>query len=73
VDCDLHPWMRTWVVVADHPFYTVTNDQGEFTLGNVPPGQYTLQLWQESLGDVTMNVTVRDEAITTVTAEMSQK
>jgi plastocyanin len=73
VDCDLHPWMRTWVVVAEHPFYTVTNDQGEFTLGNVPPGQYTLQLWQESLGDVTMNVTVRDEAITTVTAEMSQK
>ena len=28
VDCDLHPWMRAWVVVAEHPFYAVTNDQG---------------------------------------------
>jgi plastocyanin len=71
--CDLHPWMRAWVVVAEHPFYAVTNDQGEFSLDNVPPGAYTLQLWQESLGTVTKDVTVRDEAITTVTAEMRQK
>jgi hypothetical protein len=73
VDCDLHPWMRAWVVVADHPFYAVTNDQGEFILDNVPPGEYTLQLWQESLGAVTKDVTVREEAITAVTVEMSQK
>jgi plastocyanin len=73
VDCDLHPWMRAWVVVADHPFYAVTNDQGEFVLDNVPPGEYTLQLWQESLGTVTKDVTVREEAITIVTAEMSKK
>ena len=73
VACDLHPWMRAWVVVAEHPFYAVTNDQGEFRLDNVPPGQYTLQLWQESLGTVTKDVTVKDEAITTVTAEMRQK
>jgi plastocyanin len=73
VDCDLHPWMRAWVVAADHPFYAVTNDQGEFMLDNVPPGEYTLKLWQESLGAMTKDVTVRDEAITTVTVEMSQK
>jgi plastocyanin len=73
VDCDLHPWMRAWVVVAEHPFYAVTNDQGECMLDHVPPGEYTLQLWQESLGAVTKVVAVKDEAITTVTAEMSQK
>jgi plastocyanin len=73
VDCDLHPWMRAWVVVAEHPFYAVTNDQGEFMLNNVPPGAYTLQLWQESLGTVTKDVTVKDEAIATVTIEMSKK
>jgi plastocyanin len=73
VNCDLHPWMRAWVVVADHPFYAITNDQGEFRLDNVPPGEYTLQFWQESLGTAVKDVTVRDEAITTVTAEMSQK
>jgi plastocyanin len=73
VDCDLHPWMRAWVVVADHPFYAVTNNQGEFMLDNVPPGEYTLRLWQESLGTVMKDVTVRDEATTAVTVEMSKK
>jgi plastocyanin len=65
VDCDLHPWMRAWVVVAEHPFYAVTGDQGEFSLKNVPAGQYTLQLWQETLGTVTKAVTVGDADVTT--------
>jgi plastocyanin len=73
VDCDLHPWMRAWVVVAEHPFYAVTNDQGEFTLDHVPPGKYTLQLWQESLGAMTQDVTVSEEASTTVRVDMSKK
>lgn len=73
VECDLHSWMRTWVVVADHPFYAVSNDQGEFTLNNVPPGKYTLRIWQESLGTVTKEVTVQNKTVTTVTVEMSKK
>ena len=72
VDCDLHSWMRGWVVVAAHPFYAVTNEQGEFILENVPPGKYTLQLWQESLGNVTQDVTV-GKGTTTVTVGMSKK
>ncbi len=62
--------MRSWVVVADHPFYTITGDDGEFTLGNVPPGQYTLVVWQEMLGSVTTEITVADENITEVTIDM---
>ena len=73
IECDLHSWMRTWVVVAGHPFYAVTNDKGEFTLDNVPPGKYTLQIWQESLGTVTREVTVGDKAATSVTVEMTRK
>jgi plastocyanin len=72
VECDLHPWMRAWVVVAEHPFYAITNDQGEFTLGNVPPGKYSLQFWQEVLGNVVKDVTVGD-GVSTVTVEMTRK
>jgi plastocyanin len=73
VDCDLHSWMRGWVVVAAHPFYAVTNEQGEFSLENVPPGKYTLQVWQESLGNMTQEVTVGNKGTTTVTINMSKK
>ena len=60
IDCDLHPWMRAWVVVAEHPFYAVTGASGEFALGSLPAGSYTLSVWQESLGTVTKDVTVGD-------------
>jgi plastocyanin len=61
VNCDLHSWMRSWVVVADHPFYALTNDAGEFVLPNIPPGKYTLQTWQEVLGITSREVTVGAE------------
>ena len=73
VDCDLHSWMRGWVVVAEHPFYAVTNEQGEFILENVPPGKYSLQVWHESLAAVTQELVVGDKGTTTVTVGMPKK
>src|SRR6266508_4551240 len=35
--------MRGWVVVAEHPFYVMTDVAGEFTLRGLPPGRYTLR------------------------------
>jgi plastocyanin len=61
LNCDLHSWMRAWVVVADHPFYALTNDAGEFELPPLPPGKYTVQIWQETLGITSREVTVGEE------------
>jgi plastocyanin len=73
VDCDLHSWMRGWIVVAEHPFYTVTNEEGEFVFENVPPGKYKLQAWQETLGRVNQEVTVAGEGTQTITVRMEKK
>jgi plastocyanin len=72
IDCDLHPWMRAWVVVAEHPFYAVTGAGGEFALGNLPAGPYTLNVWHETLGTVTTDVTV-GEADTGVVIQMGRR
>jgi len=72
IDCDLHPWMRAWVVVAEHPFYAVTGAGGEFALGNLPAGPYTLNVWHETLGTVTKDVTL-GEADTSVVIEMGRR
>jgi plastocyanin len=73
IDCDLHSWMRAWVVVAEHSYYAVTGANGEFVLDNVPPGKYTLKIWQETLGTVTRDVTVGEQDTTGVTVEMGKK
>ena len=66
ITCDLHGWMRAWVVVMEHPFHAVTGAAGEFALDNVPRGKYTLNVWHETLGTVTKDVTVGDGDATTV-------
>lgn len=66
IGCDLHGWMRAWIVVMEHPFHAITGAGGEFSLPNVPPGQYTLSVWHETLGTVTKDVTVGEADATTV-------
>ena len=68
--CDLHSWMRGWVVVAEHPFYALTNGAGEFELRGLPAGRYTLKVWQERLGTISKDVVVGDQDPTAVTVEM---
>jgi plastocyanin len=73
IDCDLHPWMRAWVVVAAHRFYALTNDDGEFTLEGVPPAEYTLRGWHEALGTMKQQVVVVGDGITAITVPMTGK
>lgn len=58
ITCDAHPWMSSWLIVAEHPYYVKTGEDGTFSLTGVPPGTYTLEFWHESLGKQTKQVTV---------------
>jgi len=59
VKCDVHPWMAAFVVVGHNPYFAVSDDAGHFEIPNVPPGKYTLEAWQESLGTKTATVEVK--------------
>lgn len=43
VKCDVHPWMFAYVGVVDHPYFAVTDKDGNFTIKNVPAGKYTIE------------------------------
>jgi plastocyanin len=58
VSCDVHPWMRAYVSVFDHPYFAVTPDDGTVTLNTVPPGDYVVGVWHETLGTLTKPVSV---------------
>jgi len=48
LQCDAgHTWMSGWIYVFEHPYFAVTDEKGGFTIKDVPPGEYTLELWHE--------------------------
>ncbi|MBN8554282.1 MAG: hypothetical protein J0L93_02460 [Deltaproteobacteria bacterium] len=48
--CDFHPWMKSFVIVAPHHFYGITNKDGVAQLKKVPEGNFKVHLWHETLG-----------------------
>ncbi len=36
VDCNIHPWMRAYVVVLDHPFAAVSDSDGNLKIAELP-------------------------------------
>ncbi len=56
--CDIHPWMRGYAVVTDHPYFAVTGADGQFVLKDVPAGTHTIEAWHPELGKQTATVKV---------------
>ena len=50
VVCDVHSWMKAWIIVTEHPYYALTDADGQFRLENVPEGSYRIKAWHEELG-----------------------
>jgi hypothetical protein len=65
VKCNIHPWMHAYIAVFKHPYFAVTDKDGNFDVKNLPPGTYTIKAWHEKLGTLTQKVTISgDEAKT---------
>ncbi len=45
--CNIHPEMSAVVVVLDTPYYAIANARGNLEFRGVPPGRYTLHVWDE--------------------------
>lgn len=58
VKCNIHPWMKSYIGVVDHPYFAVSSDDGSFEIKNLPPGDYTIEAWHEKLGPMQQKVTV---------------
>jgi plastocyanin len=58
VKCNIHSWMHAFIGVLDHPYFAVSGDDGTFAITNLPPGTYTIAVWQEKLGTQEQQVTV---------------
>ncbi len=50
MNCDIHKWMTGYALTFDHPYATVTDPNGKFTIKNVPADvDIQFKGWHESL------------------------
>ena len=67
--CDVHSWMSAYVFVAPHPYFAITKEDGSFSIGDVPPGDYTVKVWHGKFAEKSMQVKV--DAKGSATADFS--
>jgi len=73
VECDSHGWMLGYIYVADSPYYALTKKDGSFSIGDVPPGKYTLVTSQSYTGDTETVVTVKSGEAVKVAVELKKQ
>jgi plastocyanin len=58
VFCDIHSHMNAYVLVFAHPYYSVSQPDGRFEIGGLPPGTYSVVGWYEGEPRVTRSISV---------------
>jgi plastocyanin len=67
VYCDIHSHMSALIMVLDHPWFTIPDESGTFTLPPVPAGEYTLVAWHERIGEQRRRIQVEPGGSTRAT------
>lgn len=56
--CNIHPRMTGYVVVLQSPWFAQAGDDGRYSIGGVPPGNYVLHVWHDRAPEVTRSFMV---------------
>jgi plastocyanin len=69
VYCHIHSHMSATILVLDHPYFAIPQQDGSYELPNVPAGNYTIVGWHERIGE--RAAPVRVERGRTATVDLS--
>lgn len=70
--CDIHSWMSGWWIVAESPYAVLTDEDGGFSIGDIPAGTYTVRIWHETLGESEQSVVVEPNGTTDISVSLGQ-
>ena len=56
VQCNVHPWMKAYLIIQELPYCGITGEDGVLEIANLPVGQVTFRAWHElgKLDEVTV-------------------
>jgi len=64
--CNVHSWMSAFAGVFEHPYFGVSDADGNVAITGLPAGTYVIEAWHETLGTQTQTATVGDGESKTV-------
>lgn len=70
--CNVHAEMSAYVVVAETPYFAVSERDGHFAIPGVPPGRYQLAAWYERGKPVRQVVDVPEGRAASVVIEIGK-
>ena len=70
--CNIHPEMLTYVVVLENNAYAITDKDGTFQIGNVPPGTYNVNAWLPQAKRVSQEIVVQPGQKTKIHLEIKK-
>ena len=73
MQCGMHPYMQNWGYAIDNPYYAVTDQDGSFSIGDLPPGNYTVKAWHPILGVQERELTVEPNDTATFDVQFNAK
>ncbi len=74
IACTIHPWMKAYLVVTEHPYYSLTLTDGKFRIDGLPAGEWQIRAWHERFGTFYKDmVTVTDGAVAEVNIDVQEK
>jgi plastocyanin len=60
VFCDIHSHMSAFILVFSHPYFAITDPDGQYRIDSVPAGTYNVIAWNEGLVSEPKPIAVAD-------------
>jgi hypothetical protein len=71
--CNVHKFMRTTILVFSHPYFAITDKNGQFKISDIPPGEYKVTIWHETLPAQEKIIKIEPHQETKLSLELSLK
>ena len=72
--CNAHPAMEAYIVVKDHPFFSLADKAGNYRIDGIPLGKYRVTVWHPELGTTEAGVElVRDKEVLDINFDLKKK
>jgi len=69
IKCNLHPFLQSRGVIVDNPYYVITDEEGNFSIKDIPPGTYKVIAWHPFIPNQIGTITIEPGSQSTINFE----